>query len=398
MRKPVINQRLQVYHWLLWLLVSVAICATRFVAEPGASHPTFVEKQIGKDGASTKFSYFNTSPESPDGKQITYLRFKKEPIGLKRDALVPGELWICDRDLNGHRMVTTLRGISSEDGCFQQWVDNQHVALLDSGVIRVLDVRNGKDILKKKIDAEFLGHDPFDGNILFTVSNAKGKGKPGVYELNCFTEAIKPVILAANCGTVALPAYLDPKQVWTVDQWRFFHCQYSPNGKKICFRLDVGKPENYQLLGVCNVDGSNLTVQTKALHHMWYDNESIMGHARFDDNGKNLSADKKFLLMRWGLDGKYIETLGIKGNHLAASPNRDWFVSETMYYLSPVIVTLTPKGEPNKAVEITRFDPYDITWNRFFHVNPAFSRDGKRVYYSKPLNEHYNGTFYCELK
>jgi hypothetical protein len=295
-------------------------------------------------------------------------------------------------------VVTDIKGMSSEDGALHQWVDNDHVALLDSGMIRVVDVRNGRDILKKRIETPFLGHDSFHGKVLFTITKSLGKGKPGIYELDCFTEEIKPVLLNADCCNVPLPSYLDSKEVWPVENWRFLHCQYSPNGKKICFRVDVGVPDNFQLLGVCNIDGSGFTIESKPLHQMWYDNRSIMGHARFGDHGEQLPPEKKFLLMRWDLSGKYIETMGIKGNHLAVSPDGDYFLSETMYDTNPVVVTLTPKGQQDHAIEIARFDPYDITWNRFFHVNPAFSRDGKRIYYSKPLNEKYNGTFCREMK
>lgn len=356
------------------------------------------DRQIGKDGASTKFSYFHTCPESPDGKKIIYLRFKKEPIGLERSALVPGELWICDYNLKNHRMVTPIKGMSSEDGCQQQWVDNNHMALLDSGVVKVIDVRNGKNILDKRVETRFLSHDSFNGNILFTLSKSQQKGAPGIYELNCFTGDIKPVLLNENCQGVLLPSHLDPKEFLPVEDWRFLHCQYSPNGEKICFRADVGRADKLQLLGICKTDGSDFKMTDKPLHQMWYDNESIAGHARFGDNGGSLPPEKKFLLMRWDLNGNYIETMGIKGNHLAISPSGELFVSETMYYINPVIVTLTPKGQTDKSIEIIRFDPHELTWNSFFHVNPAFSRDGKRMYYSRPLNEKYNGTFYRDIQ
>lgn len=378
---------------------SVSLPHNQFIA-PDSKDTIIIlsEKQVGKDGASTKFSYFSTSPESPDGKKIIYLRLKVEPIGMKRSALVPGELWICDHDLTEHRKVTDIKGMSSEDGCLQQWLDNNHVALQDSGIIRVIDVRNGKDILKRRVATRFLGHDSFDGKVLFTVGEPQTKSKHGIYELNCFTGETRPVILNVNCRGFQLPSYLDAAKILPVEYWRMLHCQYSPDGKKICFRVDAGKGDRYQLLGVCNIDGSDFELLTKPLHQMWYNNESFMGHARFDENGNSYPSEKKFELMRWDLNGKYIETLGPKGNHLGASPDLKYFASETMYYKSPVILKLYPKGQSDKAIEIANFDPFDITWNRFFHVNPAFSRDGKRLYYCKPLNEKYSGTFVCELK
>ena len=136
----------------------------------------------------------------------------------------------------------------------------------------------------------------------------------------------------------------------------------------------------------------------KPLHQQWYDNKSIMGHARFDEEGQILSDDKRFHLMRWDLNGKYIETMGPLGNHLAASPNRRYFASETMYNISPVVVSIFPHSRENELTQVASFDPYNLTWNEFFHVNPAFSRDGKRLYYCRPLNQQFSGTFVCDLK
>lgn len=396
---------MKIVKWFIGIQFLVCFIATHSLSAQGIPYTNKEriitigeERQIGIDGASTKFSYFHTSPENPDGRKIIYLRLTKEPAGLERSALVPGELWICDYNLKSHHMVTRIKGMSSEDGCQQQWVDNNHVALLDSGVVRVIDVRNGKNILDKKVITRFMSHDSYNGNILFTLSKSQQKEAPGIYELNCFTGDIKPVLLNENCRGALLPSHLDPKKILPVEDWRFLHCQYSPNGEKICFRVDAGVAEKYQLLGICKTDGSGFNITDKPLHQMWYDNESIAGHVRFGNNGEPLSPEKKFLLMRWDLDGNYIETMGIKGNHLAISPAGDCFVSETMYNTNPVVITLTPKGQEENTIEIARFDPYDLTWNSFFHVNPAFSRDGKRIYYSRPLNEKYNGTFYREIK
>ena len=33
----------------------------------------------------------------------------------------------------------------------------------------------------------------------------------------------------------------------------------------------------------------------------------------------------------------------------------------------------------------------------YFHMNPSFSRDGKRVYYNKPMDDTRSGTFYFDL-
>lgn len=354
------------------------------------------EKQVGQNGASTVFSFYSTSPESPDGKYIFHLRCKKEPDD--KSLLVPGELWICNHDLKKYRHLTDVKGMPAHNGAEAQWLDNKYIALHDSGIIRVIDIRNGKDILKKRIETPGIGHDSFKGKVLFTVLKENGTERPGIYELNCFTGEVRSVKLITDFRNAILPSYINPDEVFPVEQWRVLHLQYSPDGKKIAFRLDVGKTEPMQLLGLCNVDGSDIEIQTRSLHFLWYDNESIIGHINFNKQGERPQQEKRFNLTRWDAKGNYIETLAPRGNHLAISPDRKYFVDETFYQTDPVIMYLISKEQKNRITVIDSFPPYDLVWKKRFHVNPAFSRDGKRIYYSKPLNEKFNGTFYREIK
>src|SRR5690606_23637737 len=141
-------------------------------------------------------------------------------------------------------------------------------------------------------------------------------------------------------------------------------------------------------------------VMSKSLHFFWYDNESIVGHFQNGPDGKRHPVqEKRFSLTRWDLKGNVLqEMITPRGNHLAMSPDKKQFASETFYKTNPVVLKLYTPGRSEAPVVIASFDPYGITWDRRFHANPAFSRDGRRVYFSKPLNEKFNGTFYYEIK
>lgn len=355
------------------------------------------EQQVGMNGASTNFSIYNTSPESPDGAFICFVRYNEEPTEQRK--IVSGELWICTRDLKKYRKLTDVNGLGVHNGTVAQWVDNSHIAFCDKGIIRVVDIRNGKDILKKKVETAGLGHDSSREAVLFAVSEQHGEGAPGMYELNCITGEIKSVKLISDCAGVPLPAYINREDILPVKDWRVTHLQYSPDGEKIAFRIDIGTKEGTKLLGICNRDGSNLNIRTKSLHFLWYGNESIAGHIQFDENGNFPPQGTRFQLMQWDLNGKYMVTLSPhRANHLTISPDLKYFVSETFYQTNPVIMYLSGKDRKDRITEIDRFKPYDIVWRKKFHTNPAFSRNGKRIYYSKPLNEKYNGTFYREIK
>jgi hypothetical protein len=118
-----------------------------------------------------------------------------------------------------------------------------------------------------------------------------------------------------------------------------------------------------------------------------------------DDNGKRPDPfERRYSLTRWDIKGNELQAMiAPRGNHLAMSPDKQYFVSETFYQTNPVIITRysSVKGEP--PVVIASFDPFELTWVRRFHTNQAFSRDGKRIYYSKPISKEHNGTFYCEI-
>lgn len=358
----------------------------------------FTERQVGKGGASTVFSYFNTTPESPDGQTIAYIRCIKEPVPVS--AKVPAELWVCGRDMNVHRKITDIQKISVHDGAETQWIDNNRIALFDNLKLRVVDVQTGKDLLDKTLVASEIGHETFNGRLLYSICEGKVPGEPAIYELDCNTQQVRTVLRLKDMSSLPLPSFLEKDSLYPLMRWQLSHLQYSPDGKKICFRIEMGPKEDNIFLGVCNIDGTGLKVWMKPLHFLWYDNNSIIGHLSNEPDGKRPDPyERRYSLTRWDLDGKIIQKMmAPRGNHLAISPDRNYFVSESFYKTNPVIVTLYSGKPGTKPVEIVRFDPLNITWEKKFHVNPSFSRDGKRIYYSRPLNEKYNGAFYIEIE
>lgn len=356
--------------------------------------------QVGPDGMSSIFSFYNTTPESPDGKTIAYVRCVNEPSGDGDELLSAAELWVCDRNLKKHRKITGIQATSAHNGVEAQWVDNSRIALFDSGRVRLIDVHSGKDLLKKQIKADGLGHYPFGDKILYNIYTDNGRGAQGIYELDCNTQQVRLVLSISDCAKQQLPGFLQKKDIAAVANWRPLHSQYSPDGKKIAFRLDIGPSPEAQLQGICNSDGSRLKIMIQTLHSIWYDNESMIGHLRFDEDGKRPKDRAQiFTLVRVDLEGNVIQRrMTPRGNHLALSPDRKWFASETFYETNPVVFKLYLNGHPEGEIEIAKYDPLDVTWKRRFHVNPAFSRDGKRIYFSKPLNGKYNGIFYSEIE
>lgn len=390
-----ISLKLAVVKFVVFQLVALLSSVLFALAQ---ENNAFKEIQVGPDVCSSIFSFYNTCPESPDGQTIVYVRCIKEPGG--RASFEPGELWVCDRNLKNHRKVTEIKGVQAHNGVEAQWVDNNRVAIFDNGFVRLIDVRTGKDLLSQGIPADGLGHNPHNNKVLYHIYTEDGRGKQGIYELDCNTGITRLLIDVETCSKAALPSFLTHADIDSLSNWRALHSQYSPDGSKIAFRLDVGSSDRSKLLGICNIDGSGFKVLTKSLHFLWYDDQSIVGHMQVDSNGeKPKSMAKRLTLTRWNLHGELIEeNMTPSGNHLALSPDRRYFVSETFYKTNPVIMKRYEHGRLEEALVIAQFNPYKVTWERRFHANPAFSRDGKRIYYSRPLNERYNGIFYCEIK
>lgn len=356
------------------------------------------EHRVGPNGMSSVFSFYNTCPENPSGKLLAYVRCVKEPYG--REEFVPGELWVCNIDLTQHKKLTNINGTVAHNGVEAQWIDDHRIAFFDQGIIRIISANNGHDLLKEKIVCSGLGHYPHGNSILYDIYGGKGIDGPGIYELDVNTFKHKLILSNDDIAKIGLPSFIPTQKVAPVAQWRALHCQYSPNGKKIAFRLDVGPFEEGQLQGICNRDGSGLKIMVQTLHSIWYDDESMVGHLRYEKTGEKPSdLSQRFTLVRVDLDGNIIQRSPTpRGNHLGISPDKQWFASETFYQTNPVVFKLYHKRYPEDSIEIAKYDPYDMVWKRRFHVNPAFSRDGKRLYYSKPLNQKYAGIFYYDLK
>ena len=57
--------------------------------------------RVGPEGFNSTFGYYGTTPESPDGLMIAYVKLLQE-TGINRDEMVPGEIWVCNSDLSNH--------------------------------------------------------------------------------------------------------------------------------------------------------------------------------------------------------------------------------------------------------------------------------------------------------
>ncbi len=343
--------------------------------DPNLNFEPGIPVRVGPENFNSTFSYYNTSPESPDGSLICYVKILTTQSG--RYTNLSGELWICNADLTGHKKVTELNSFQVHNGVHAQWINNKTIAFFEGGKIKVVNLKGEEQV--PAINAADIGHAPFDEKILFSRISEETNFWT-VYEYNFSNGETKEIADASTFADIV--NHFSSADFNEMTKWKLIHLQYSPDGSKIAMRVGVGSGgEQHNHLITMNRSGGDIHFfGPKPMHFAWYDNESIMGH----DNQINDRKPNDFSARRWSLDAEYIETLAGPGNHLAASLDRELIASESWYGKDPVVLKIFRKGEPKQFW----FDYVgdDITvWELGNHVNPSFSRDGKRVYYRKSL-------------
>ncbi len=329
--------------------------------------------RVGPKGFSSSFSYYNTSPESPDGSLIAYVKYLSIPVEERYEAIT-GEIWVCDSDLSNHRKVVDVKMKGVHNGARLQWLDNNSFAYQDDS-IRAVTI-DGHELIEPLTGT--IGHKPFEGRFLY-ASVDQETGLYTIYEYDVVNQKVSKLGDASD--------YVEIEELFPTDELRpledrsILHLQYSPDGTKIAFRIDIGpRDEKFKHLVSQNIDGSNIRFfGPKPMHFAWYDNNSFMGHDNQIDDG--MPDDKSG--RRWDLDGNYIETLSGVGNHLAASHGRELFASESWYKQNPIILAVFKKGETSSFWQDTVSMDSNVTWTLGNHVNPSFSRDDKRLYFHK---------------
>jgi len=354
---------------LVYLIVFVI---TAFSMESHTGLQPGVPVKVNFDEFNATFSYYNTTPENPDGSKIAYVKFLSFPAH-DRSEKVPAEIWVCNSDLTGHQKLIRTKNIAVHNGARVQWIDNRTLAYEDDS-IRII----GLDGESSAVMSGRIGHHPHNGRILYSAEDGESK-LATIYEYNVRQQQRN--VLGNALDFKAVAGLYPSGSLREAADFGILHLQYNPDGGSIAFRLDIGPSnEHYRHLVTMNYDKGNIRFfGPKPMHFAWYDNESIMGHDNQIDD--SMPDDKSG--RRWDLNRNYIEILSGTGNHLGASDDRLYYASESWYQESPVILSVFRKGETKAFWQDTVSTDKHTTWTLANHTNPSFSRDGKRLYYNK---------------
>lgn len=335
-------------------------------------------RMIQPEALQTGISYYNTTPESPDGRRIAYVRWKEVP--QSRPDARPAELWVCTRDRTNHRKVLDIEACTNHNGARVQWTHDTRVAYMDGSATYVADVDTGE-----RVHGPYpgrLGHHPHDGRVLIGAPDTSDLGPPGVYEIDAGTGDMRPVVHRDRFEKLPLPDRITPGPK---DVWDLIHLQYSPSGTRIAMRFDPmpdeAETEAERLLVTFDRNGGDMVLfGPKLMHFFWYDDETVMGH----ENPVLADDVHDLKVQRWTRTGELVETLAGAGNHLSVTEDRVSYASETWYGTDPVALRVYARGDMTPAQHVFSSTHAEVVWEHGAHVNPAFGRDGSRLYFNYP--------------
>ncbi len=345
------------------------------VKEKPALKPDPREQKIPMSDAVSTWGYYGVPPESPDRKRLCYALFPK-PIDLKSKEkydVNPARLWVCNIDGTGHRML--FEGKSPvHNGMEQSWVDNKRIVFCSDETTYIINADTGK-IEYGPLKGFDPGHYARDGKVLLRTSRKAVPKKRGLYEFDIATGKMRLVMAHSK---------------------KISHMQYSPDGQKILFKVQLSGSRTKRL-GMVNIDGSSQKIfpGRKPMHFQWFDDQSFFGYALHDVMGVSLKKYRIRELYRWDLDGKIVEYLAGYGCHGATRKDGKYYVGESWYGSNPIKFKLYARGNHNPLRTIFSHRFAGVTWRNGgrHHVNPSFSRDGMRIYYTKAVNKNTTHAF-----
>ncbi|WP_127587723.1 PD40 domain-containing protein [Paenibacillus koleovorans] len=337
------------------------------------------EIKITQDDHYCTFSTFGVTPENPSGTKIVYTLFREVPQNGKKNAAA--ELVVCDIDGKNPFKLCDVSKINAHNGARAIWIDDRTLLYWDDSHTKVRTIDG--TLLYAKYG--YPGESTYKDNMIVYHPDY-ADSSDGIYTLNTTTGDYTKIV--SHFDFASFKHLMDGPD--HPGDWRITHPRFNRTGDKIACAL---RTKSHYLF-ICNADGSNIQFfGKKPMHWDWYDERSIIGQ---DNQGLDgLPSDLTARI--WDLSGRWIEDAAGVGNHLAYSPDGAYLASDSWYHTSPIVLKWYKKG--SLEGEPIFSSPYaSAVWeNGGAHVNPAFSRDGSRIYYTKPVGPNLVHGYYYQL-
>lgn len=353
--------------------------------------------KISEGEYSTLLGMNGGQPESPDGKRIVYARKKI----IDNPEFQETQLWICDRDtLENHKKIFTVK-CGNHNGPSATFVDNSKIVFRDAidglSVFRIVDVDSG-DVVYGPIFAKE-SHCSENGKYPFSISeNFLGKNPNypqidscGIYTLDIKTGEVEKIVETEQIIDMVKDAGYTPNE-WTTSM---SHVQLNPSATSVMMRLSVEECPKFGALGAIDIKtGKSYLIPDKPVHQLWFDDESYMATRQYFSDHIEMETS---WIGRFSKAGAEMEVLGGIGNHIDGSPDRQWFVGDRAYPDHPLDILLYKRGDKNPIAILDSQNFQHIVWKLQVHPNPTFSRDGKRVYFNRPISDSKTEAVYVDI-
>lgn len=329
--------------------------------------------KVARGDGFSGFGYYGISPESPDGTRVVYIQFHKPPTSLKEWC--PASLMICDSDFNNHRVLMDIPEVRTHNTAMAVWIDNTYIAYESRYQTYIIDANSGE--LKWGPLKGTLNHYAYNGKILISIDKGDDHTRRGLYEFDSYTGSMRLVVSHDHLLSTFKGRLKDAEE--SLGVWKIQHGQYSPDGEMIAFKFMNFTADEKSFI-TCSIEGDNFTfTNDKPLHFQWLDNTTLLGHDSL------VKEDR--LLKQWSPIGEIIDTIAGTGNHPAVSPNGKLLVSESWYREEDISLFLYQYGSVTPLLTIPLGHYPNVVWELKAHINPSFSRDGKRIYFNRPVSD-----------
>jgi Tol biopolymer transport system component len=274
------------------------------------------------------------------------------------------------------KSIAKIKGQHRHSGTHPVWADDEILIYGSPSEYEIYHHNIKTGAIMKYAGGQISDYSPVNNKLLYINKNIE-KEKIGIYALDFSTNT-------STCLVTREEVALLKEKIGTknpVEHWRLDHPYWSPDGKKINFQIKTFKDKSlreHDYIFYTDEYGKDIHyIGLKPMHVQWWDNNSVFGHDWQDK--------KDYHMRRYDLEGTMLEEITGPGCHGAVSPNRSWVVTESWYGSDPIKVFLYKRGETN-PVKLIFQQPAVVNGIKFWevrsHIHPAFSRDGKKVYFN----------------
>jgi hypothetical protein len=357
-------------------------------------------KPVYRGIESTTLSIYDTSPESPDGKYICFIKYPGIVQGGHLGMPVKANVMLKNRASGTTRMIFEV-SCNNHNGVNALWINDSLLAFQvnDFKDFVIYNIHSNRSVFG--LTEGEIGHKSFGNLLFYSVCNARllvydntrtlyKSEREGIYSLNCITGEIIQVVRKDDI----IEAFVTQNPDVSKNETKILHVDPNLQNDKIMFdyRYRSNSAKAWiSLHGIVNANGTEIRwIKVRPMHVVWFDDNSMFG---LD------TEDREHKIYRYDLYGKKIEMLGGTSTHVGASPSREWYVGESDFYKPEedgfTRVYLYKRGDKQPYALLSEWKNTKITWTWVAHVNPSFSTDGERVYFIRASNseDRYEAVF-----